>query len=57
MNSSSIVYTHSKSDFAHPFDLFALQILQELSIYRRWFLFGVIIDVNFQFTPWRVTNE
>ena len=28
----------------------AIQILQEISIYHRWFLFGVSYYVNFQFT-------
>ena len=34
-----------------------LPILQELSIYLRWFLFGMNIDVNSQFMPKRERSE
>ena len=35
----------------------ALFILLKISICRRWFLFGVIYYVTFQFTPWSVSVD
>ena len=38
----SLTYTY----FAHPFDFFALPILQKLRIYYVWFLFGATPRVD-----------
>ena len=50
---------HSSTDFAHHLTFIASAILQKLLIYRirRWFLFGMRTDVNFQYTPKREINE
>ena len=37
-----ISHLHKYTYFAHPIDLFALPILQEIRIYHVWFLFGVV---------------
>ena len=39
----------SNSNFLYSFDI-ALPVLRKISIYCRWFLFGVSFYVNFQFT-------
>ena len=51
-----IEYSHSNSNFAHPFDFDCLINFAKISICRRWFLFGVSYYVNFQFIPWRVIS-
>ena len=47
MDISSI---HSNSNFAHC-------LINFVTKYRRWFLFGMSTDVIFQFTLERVINE
>ena len=39
-------HLHKYTYLAHPIDLFALPILQNLRIYHIWFLFGATPDID-----------
>ena len=55
-----ISHLHSYMYFAHPFDFFALQILQKKKkkrIYHVWFLFGVTPGVDFYSRHFGISNK